>query len=142
MDCLPGSGILRERVFNAPTGKAHRILFRSCFLEIPRLYFCISAYLEKRKEKHRSSPIPLPVTFGSVPTLFIFLFLLPLSHYSDFLFLLHSLRCLSHLSSSFIPPSFPVTCLNPRSDTHLKHSGTGRTCNGTSSLGSVHEAYS
>lgn len=123
VDCLPGSGILRERVFNSPTGKAHRILFGSCFLEIPRLYFYISVYLEKRK--HRSSPIPLLLTFGSVPTLFIFL--LPLSHYSDFLFLLHSLRCLTHLSSSFIPPSFPVTCLNPRSDTHLKHSGTGRT---------------
>jgi len=104
VDCLPGSGILRERVFNPPTGKAHRILFRSCFLEIPRLYFYISAYLENRK--HRSSPISLPVTFGSVPTLFIFLFLLPLSHYSGFLFLLHSLRCLTHLSSFFILPFF------------------------------------
>jgi hypothetical protein len=91
-----------------------------------KVYFYISTYLKKEKRKHRSSQIPpsLPGTFGSVPTLFIFLFVLPLSHYSDFLFLLHSLRCLTHLSSSFIPPSFHVTCLNPGSATHLEHSGT------------------
>ena len=61
----------------------------------------------KREEKTSKWPDPpRPLTFGSVPTVFIFLFLLPLSHYSDFLFLLHSHRCLTHLSSFFIPPFF------------------------------------